>query len=232
MSKSKGRKIRSIGDVKIIYKLMFAFLIPIVMMVMLGIVCYNTASQNAVSKYEESAGSTVTSVAEYFNLLTSNVETNATDMLVTDAVKDYYGLNAMSSNQNKESTSYNAMKTMVLKMTSSTKYVANVHVFAAAGRSVSSTTKESVRRLAFDENAYDEFQQREGQPFEDPKFKGMWIGEHLYVDEKTGTSTNDYGLSFMRRLSTEKGFLIIDIKRSVVQKRSAGSISAGAAMFR
>lgn len=218
MSKSKGCKIRSIGDVKIIYKLMFGFLIPIAMMVMLGIVCYNTASKNAVSKYEESAGSTVTSVAEYFNLLAANVETNATDMLVTDAVKDYYGLNAMSSNQNKESTSYNAMKTTVLKMTSSTKYVANVHAFAAAGRSVSSTTKESVRRLAFDENAYDEFQQREGQPFEDPKFKGMWIGEHLYVDEKTGTSTNDYGLSFMRRLSTGKGFLIIDIKRSVVQE--------------
>ncbi|MDE6389046.1 MAG: methyl-accepting chemotaxis protein [Lachnospiraceae bacterium] len=218
MSRSKGHKRKSIGDIKIIYKLMFAFLIPIIMMVMLGIVCYHTASKNAVSKYEESAGSTVMSVAEYFNLLTSNVETNATDMLVTDAVKDYYGLNAMSSNQNKESTSYNAMKTTVLKMTSSTKYVANVHAFAAAGRSVSSTTKESVRRLAFDENAYDDFQKQEGQPFEDPTFKGMWIGEHLFIDTATGTDTNEYGISFMRRLSTGKGFLIIDIKRSIVQE--------------
>lgn len=217
MNKSKGHKRKGIRDIRIIYKLMFAFLIPIIMMVLLGIVCYHTASKNAVSKYEESAGSTVMSVAEYFNLLTSNVETNATDILVSDAVKDYYGLNALSSDQNKESTSYNAMKTTVLKMTSSTKYVADVHAFAAAGRSVSSTTKESVRRLAFDENSYEDFQKQEGQPFEDPTFKGMWIGSHPYIDDKTGTSANNYAISFMRRMSTGKGFLVIDIKTRTVQ---------------
>lgn len=213
---SRGKS--SFGGINIFYKLMSAFLVPIVMIVLLGIVCYNTAAKNSMSKYEESAGSTVLSVAEYFNLLSSNVETNATELLISDAIKDYFGLNALSSDQNKEASSYSAMKDAVLKSISSTKYVANVHTFGQIGRSVSSTTKESVRKLAFGEEAYDEFQKREGEPFASTKVMGIWVGEHPYVDESTGLTTEDYAVSFMRKFPSGKGFLIIDIKRSTVEE--------------
>lgn len=210
----------------IFYKLMFAFLVPIAMMVLLGIVCYNTAAGNSMNKYEESAGSTVLSVAEYFNLLSSNVETNATELLTSEAVKDYFGLNALSSDQNKEAASYNAMKDAVLKSTSSTKYVANVHTFGQIGRSVSSTTKESVRKLAFGEDAYDEFQKQEGEPFATTKVMGIWAGTHPYVDSSTGLTTEDYGVSFMRRFPNGKGFLIIDMKRSTIEE-ALGRVDMG-----
>lgn len=216
--KGVGKITKPLNNIKIFYKLIFAFLVPIVMMVALGILSYNTAAKNSMNKFEESAGSTVTSVAEYFNLLSSNVETNATELLVSAEVKDYFGLNASSSDQNKEASSYSNMKTAVLKSTSSTKYVANVHAFAAIGRPVSSTTKESLRKVAFEETAYDDFQKQEGAPFTDTKFKEMWIGSHPYIDAATGLTSSDYAISFVKRFVTGKGFLIIDIKDETVEE--------------
>ena len=58
----------------IFVKLLGAFLVPIVMMIVLGVVSYETASKSTMEKYEQSAGSTVVSVAEYMKLLTQTVE--------------------------------------------------------------------------------------------------------------------------------------------------------------
>lgn len=216
--KASNPFVEAFRGIKIFYKLIFAFLVPIVMMVILGVLCYNTAAQNSMNKYEQSAGSTVSSVAEYFNLLSTNVETNATEILVSDQVKDYFGLNAVGSDANKEASSYNEMKTIVLKATSTTKYVSDIHTFAAAGRPVSSTTKQSARKVAFEDTAYEEFQKQEGAPFADSKFKSMWIGNHPFIDGATGISTQNYAISFVKRFVTGKGFLIFDIDRETVEE--------------
>ncbi|MDD3414419.1 MAG: methyl-accepting chemotaxis protein [Lachnospiraceae bacterium] len=205
--------------IQLFYKLIIAFTIPIIMMVILGTVSYRTAAKNSMTKYEQSAGSTITSVAEYFSLLTSGVETNSTDLLTSDIIKDYFGLNAASSDQNKESKSYEAMKAAVIKMQTTTKYICQIHTFAAVGRSVSSTTKDSTKIVAFGETAYDDFQKEEGTPFvEDTKIKSLWLGYHPYVNTSTKMTTNDFGISFIKKFATGKGFLVVDISEEKIQE--------------
>lgn len=200
----------------IFVKLLGAFLVPIVMMIVLGVVSYETASKSTMEKYEQSAGSTVVSVAEYMKLLTQTVESGTTELLTSDQVKNYFGLNAGSKDKNKEATSYNEMKDLILKQTSSTKYTANVHEFAQLGRPVSSTTKDSPTKVAFPDGAYDEFLKREGAVFEDSTVKSIWMGTHPYIDETTGITTDDYAFSFVKRFTTGKGFLTVDIKMDTV----------------
>ena len=103
----------------IFVKLLGAFLVPIVMMIVLGVVSYETASKSTMEKYEQSASSTVVSVAEYMKLLTQTVESGTTELLTSEQVKNYFGLNAGSKDKNKEATSYNEMKDLILKQTSS-----------------------------------------------------------------------------------------------------------------
>lgn len=159
----------------IFVKLLGAFLVPIVMMIVLGVVSYETASKSTMEKYEQSASSTVVSVAEYMKLLTQTVESGTTELLTSEQVKNYFGMNAGSKDKNKEATSYNEMKDLILKQTSSTKYTANVHEFAQLGRPVSSTTKDSPTKVAFPDGAYDEFLKREGAVFEDSTVKSIWM---------------------------------------------------------
>lgn len=200
----------------IFVKLLGAFLVPIVMMIVLGVVSYETASKSTMEKYEQSASSTVVSVAEYMKLLTQTVESGTTELLTSEQVKNYFGLNAGSKDKNKEATSYNEMKDLILKQTSSTKYTANVHEFAQLGRPVSSTTKDSPTKVAFPDGAYDEFLKREGAVFEDSTVKSIWMGTHPYIDETTGITTDNYAFSFVKRFTTGKGFLTVDIKMDTV----------------
>lgn len=200
----------------IFVKLLGAFLVPIVMMIVLGVVSYETASKSTMEKYEQSASSTVVSVAEYMKLLTQTVESGTTELLTSEQVKNYFGMNAGSKDKNKEATSYNEMKDLILKQTSSTKYTANVHEFAQLGRPVSSTTKDSPTKVAFPDGAYDEFLKREGAVFEDSTVKSIWMGTHPYIDETTGITTDDYAFSFVKRFTTGKGFLSVDIKMDTV----------------
>lgn len=200
----------------IFVKLLGAFLVPIVMMIVLGVVSYETASKSTMEKYEQSASSTVVSVAEYMKLLTQTVESGTTELLTSEQVKNYFGLNAGSKDKNKEATSYNEMKDLILKQTSSTKYTANVHEFAQLGRPVSSTTKDSPTKVAFPDGAYDEFLKREGAAFEDSTVKSIWMGTHPYIDETTGITTDNYAFSFVKRFTTGKGFLTVDIKMDTV----------------
>lgn len=200
----------------IFVKLLGAFLVPIVMMIVLGVVSYETASKSTMEKYEQSASSTVVSVAEYMKLLTQTVESGTTELLTSDQVKNYFGMNAGSKDKNKEATSYNEMKDLILKQTSSTKYTANVHEFAQLGRPVSSTTKDSPTKVAFPDGAYDEFLKREGAVFEDSTVKSIWMGTHPYIDETTGITTDNYAFSFVKRFTTGKGFLSVDIKMDTV----------------
>ena len=200
----------------IFVKLLGAFLVPIVMMIVLGVVSYETASKSTMEKYEQSASSTVVSVAEYMKLLTQTVESGTTELLTSEQVKNYFGMNAGSKDKNKEATSYNEMKDLILKQTSSTKYTANVHEFAQLGRPASSTTKDSPTKVAFPDGAYDEFLKREGAVFEDSTVKSIWMGTHPYIDETTGITTDDYAFSFVKRFTTGKGFLTIDIKMDTV----------------
>lgn len=200
----------------IFVKLLGAFLVPIVMMIVLGVVSYETASKSTMEKYEQSASSTVVSVAEYMKLLTQTVESGTTELLTSEQVKNYFGMNAGSKDKNKEATSYNEMKDLILKQTSSTKYTANVHEFAQLGRPVSSTTKDSPTKVAFPDGAYDEFLKREGAVFEDSTVKSIWMGTHPYIDETTGITTDNYAFSFVKRFTTGKGFLSVDIKMDTV----------------
>ena len=70
--------------------------------------------------------------------------------------------------------------------------------------------------MAFPDGAYDEFLKREGAVFEDSTVKSIWMGTHPYIDETTGITTDDYAFSFVKRFTTGKGFLTVDIKMDTV----------------
>ncbi len=61
------------GKRSIMQTLIIGFLVPVVMMIALGIVCYNTAASGMISKYQESAESTVSAVILFLLLFPVNL---------------------------------------------------------------------------------------------------------------------------------------------------------------
>ena len=74
----------------IMQTLLVGFLVPVVMMIILGTVCYNMASSGILTKYKESAMSTVTAVGNYCNLVCDSISSKALELITNSDVGDYY----------------------------------------------------------------------------------------------------------------------------------------------
>lgn len=223
MSKTRNSR-RTVSSVsgergmKIFYKLLLSFAVPIVLMIILGIMSYKTAAGSAMKKYEESAGSTMASMAQYCSLLCNTAETKCAELLIDTKITDYYGLYATSTDKTAENKYYETARTATLNMATITKYFSDVHMFAKNGRPTSSATTNSSTRIAFEDAAYDNFQLEEGAPFANDKtIKGYWVGHHPYIDAQTDTTEDQYAISFMKKFTTGKGFVAADVSMDAIK---------------
>ncbi|MDO5574911.1 MAG: methyl-accepting chemotaxis protein [bacterium] len=213
---------------KIFYKLLLSFAVPIVLMIILGVMSYRTAANSAMKKYEESAGSTMASMAQYCSLLCNTAETKCAELLINSEITDYYGLYATSTDKTAENKAYETARTATLNLATITKYFSDVHMFAKNGRPTSSATVNSSKRIAFEDTAYDNFQLEEGAPFAaDTTVKGFWVGHHPYIDAQTDTTEDKYAISFMKKFTTGKGFVAADISvgaiKDILMQAEAGN---------
>ena len=215
MQKKTGTKEHGM---KIFYKLLLSFAVPIVLMIILGVMSYRTAANSAMKKYEESAGSTMASMAQYCSLLCNTAETKCAELLINTEITDYYGLYATSTDKTAENKAYETARTATLNLATITKYFSDVHMFAKNGRPTSSATVNSSKRIAFEDTAYDNFQLEEGAPFAaDTTVKGFWVGHHPYIDAQTDTTEDKYAISFMKKFTTGKGFVVADISMGAIK---------------
>lgn len=218
-SGGSGKKGSREHGMKIFYKLLLSFAVPIVLMVLLGVMSYKTAADSAMKKYEESAGSTMSSMAQYCALLCNTVETKCAELLIDTKITDYYGLYATSTDKTAENKYYETARTATLNLATITKYLSDVHMFAKNGRPTSSATTSSSTRIAFEDTAYDNFQLEEGAPFaEDKTVKGFWVGHHPYIDAQTDTTEDKFAISFMKKFTTGKGFVAADVSMDSIKE--------------
>ena len=71
-------------------KLIGAFTIPVLLIILLGTISYNTATNAITSSYTESSVSTVKKTADYYTLMFSNIKSTASEFASSSDVKSYY----------------------------------------------------------------------------------------------------------------------------------------------
>ena len=69
---------------KIRYKLIGAFIVPVCLIVLLGILSYQSASKNIKKQYENSVDGTLTTVSEYCHLLCNTIEDKTVEIITND----------------------------------------------------------------------------------------------------------------------------------------------------
>lgn len=82
---SNGKKYQKIKT-----SIMVAFCVPVILIIILGVVSYETASDAVVEKYKTSAKSTITATKSYLNIVCNDVQLKATALATDDNVVRYY----------------------------------------------------------------------------------------------------------------------------------------------
>lgn len=214
-TKDKGIKMnlfkkRSGGkEQKILYKLILAFFVPIVFMIVLGWVSYKQASSGIMGKYEESVYSTVKAMTQYFNLMCYNIESRTVEQLSDDNFTKYY--NKYYNKKSGESMSYfRAAKENVIHMKGTTNYISNLYVFGQNGNPISSAA------TVIPASGYADFLNEEGRILKGDKENSAWLGIHKYLDGMNGVDHDSYGIYFVKNFVKGNGFMVVDISNKAI----------------
>lgn len=196
------------GSRSIMQTLFLAFMVPVVMMIILGVVSYNMASSGMLSKYSESAVSTVSAVGNYCELVCDSLSKKALEMISNGDVADYY--NKGYRKQSAESMEqFRNSKTILGNMRSTNSYIYSYSVIPDEGGSFLS----SLTGAMSDNPQQDFVASAEGQYFtNNSTIRNAWLGYHSYIDGvMNNSSPENYSMTFFQKFTKSEAYLVMDI---------------------
>ena len=201
----------------IMQTLLAGFAVPVLLMIVLGVVSYNTASSGMLSKYQESAESTVSAVGNYFGLICTSISSKALELVGDGAVADYYTKEFKKQDAQSMETLREA-RTLLGNAKATSKYIYSYSVIPEEGTYLTSLTG------AMSANPHDDFvASTEGQYFiNNPTQRTAWLGYHEYIDGSLKSLPEKYAITFYQRLTKGDSYLVFDISMDVVTDMLAG----------
>lgn len=195
---------------RIRFKLIFAFLIPVIFIIALGVVSYQKATTQIIATYRDSVDQTVSMMNQYLTLSFDTVQSSYKSYMNDDTLKKY--LNGMYDND--ASASFNTPNTYeddFIKAVTTDALISNIYVLSDKEKTISTTkTAETGLLSAYLESA-------QGQILSADKAKYYLFGNQSELDAKLGTDASKYSVRLARYFSNAPAMLVIDFKPSVLE---------------
>lgn len=198
-------KVSFLNSIKV--KLFVAFLVPIALFIITGILIYNKCSNTLIENSETSTYTTLSTLNEYFESGFEAASLIATRLSVNETV-----INAYSSGST--NAMINNAKVAVSNESTADYLVAYITIIGDGYDTASS-------KGVLSKEGYTAFINSEvGKKVAESEERIIWIGSHPEMDEALGYDTEDYALSgvmpFTNRFNKPAGYIIIDIKTEYV----------------
>ncbi|MBQ3544968.1 MAG: methyl-accepting chemotaxis protein [Lachnospiraceae bacterium] len=214
--KNKAPKKNSGKIRKIKSKLIAAFMLPIALFVIVGVINFILSKQGLEDNAEELTYTSVDVLKEYFDLAFKNIELSATRITSNADVCTHFG---GLYDDDYEMVTKNALVSEGV----ADKYINSILAFGANQKGVILTTGIKDKEL------YQAFIASDtGKFVEENKVKNnCWISKHPEIDEMMNLDEDDYTLSLVRTIvnssNKDAGYLVIDVKTSFIEEILKGS---------
>lgn len=198
-------KVNFLSSIKV--KLFVAFLVPIALFVVTGILIYSKCSNTLIENSETSTYTTLSTLNEYFESGFEAASLIATRLSVNETV--IYAYSSGSTN-----AMINDAKVVVSNESTADYLVAYITIIGDGFDTASS-------KGVLSGDAYNVFvNSPAGQTVAASEERIVWIGSHPEMDEVLGYETSDYAISgvmpFTNRFNKPAGYIIIDIKTEYI----------------
>lgn len=194
---------------RIIVKLLGAFIVPILLIILTGFISYRNASNTIEENYVKTTKSTSEALGMYIEIIVDDLESKATEIANDSNLITYYDkFDQLNSSESLEI--YRQIKNTLITMNASSDKTNSFHVFGEKGNTIS--TKGSLPNTAY----ADYLESAEGKEWIDnPRLNEKWSGNHDFIDEELDISKEEYGLTLTRKFTKGNGFIVIDINQDV-----------------
>lgn len=199
---------------RIQFKLIAAFLVPVVFIVILGYASFQQASNGIISSYENSVNQTMQTMNQYLSLVFDTVQSNYKTYISDGTLTQFYrGLYDNDSVQlNFIPSDYTS--TFQGNVTKDAM-ISNIYIIADTHTSITTTGTTSEKLYsAYTATA-------EGERVKEEKAKYFLFGNQNEADTALGTDSSRYGARMVRHLNEVYAILIVDISKSCVQETLA-----------
>ena len=113
-------------------KLIIGFLVPMVLIIVVGLVSYTRAKSTIISNYEDTSLGNVDNSALYFSLLMKDIESKSSQIAVDNDLIFYYARYG-SENTAEVGTYYSGAKSTMANIAQSSDGIYNIYAFGKAG---------------------------------------------------------------------------------------------------
>lgn len=198
-------------------RLIAAFFIPIILIIILGATTYSKAREGIISNYETASKTSLMMVSKFFNLELQNITARVSELASNNDLKQYYS-GALKDKPADEMTSLEVIRSQVRNMASVDQNLENLYIIAGYGDGVE-------RAGTFKVKDYNGFKNSsEVKTLTDIKATSSWIGSHPYLDKEISANgaanLDQYSLtylsSFIDARNQRSGYIIADLKQSFI----------------
>lgn len=209
MDRNLSRSIRT--------KLVGAFFVPVVLLVLLGILSYRKASQGLIQNYESATITALGSATNYLNFGFDSVRSKATMLNSNKTLVQYYS-GTFADEPMVEQKQYVALQSVISANVLQESYVGNIYLYSKYGKGFGITADGTGSQTFYDNYLKSE----EGQAFVASNLKTSWSGYHRFLDENMQANAGSYGMSFTSYLynsaSKPAGFIVIEVSDDLIHK--------------
>ena len=196
---------------RIATKLIFAFMIPVACIVVLGVVSYNKAAMAIEDNYRNSAAQTVVMMDRYITTAMENVQADFRNTLVDDEFKLLFSGNfaADAAKEMQIRTDWNGT---FMKMPTSDRIYSNVYVLYDKKEICIATS------LVSKEGMHTEYKETaQGAMVTNDKYTNFWFGNECEMNEMMGTDGTKYAIRYAR-WSTNKSVIVADVSYDYIME--------------
>ncbi len=199
------------NSISIKVKLVIAFVIPVLFIIILGVVSYSTASGAIMKNFTEASESTIQKTGDYFDLLLNNVEATANDFANNTAVQSYFS-GSLASDPMNESQTYTELNKNLISTVMGNQAISNAFVVGSYGKYIYTATNNNEQT-----NVYENVKvSSEGIAID--ANSQLWITDREYVDT---INKRPYAVSYARKLTSNNvksiGYIFFDVDLDYVK---------------
>lgn len=192
------------------FKLVAAFIIPVICIIILGVSSYNITKNTLVKNSEDSAGVGINSTSLVINLLMDDIQTRTSQIAGDLEFVTYYNTFDTLSVPD-ASEKYQKIKNKVGQFKGSSVAIYNIYAFGSKGKPVSTLAKAISDNLYTDFASSEEFKLYTESATKKGGATSAWLGTHAVVDTDSGSSTEFYSATYIRDFAKGDGYIVCDL---------------------
>lgn len=191
-------------------KLIGAFLVPVVFIVVLGYISFRQASTQIVASYETSVNQTMRTMNQYLTLVFDTVQSNYKQYVSDDTLTQFY--RGLYDNDSFQLSFIPSDYTTTFRgNVTKDSMIADIYIISDSHASITTTGSE-------EQNLYSTYAAtNQGSMVCEDKYSYFIFGNKNDADAVLGTDSSKYGARLVRHLSNIKAMMIVDISKSCVQ---------------